>query len=489
MTYTKRLADFFTRTIYFLLILLLSYVFLANFNTQLDIPSYFLIPVALGASAIFLSGKKCSDLRDRANHVLSGNAVYVLLIFTGLVLRLLPLLLQYDWIMPDDQGDSAIHFYAAQQLVFDGQMAEKNAIFEAIFAQLYPYTLVLSCFLKITQNITAAVFISNILFDGIAVYYLNKILKMHGKCERLSIYLWWLNPLFIVMCWMPMANIIVNTLLVISVYFGYRVFYAVRENDKKMYLYAIALGFTVFVGNRFRGVYTVFLIAEFIVLGIQFLKQFTEAREIKKYIAVVLLFLSFSIIPGKVYSSCVKEIGGFQIPKNQTGWFMFVGANYESHGRWSPEDSSFFLTDLLAQTDIASAQDILTECAKERYRAMTPKQFVEHLIHKTNVLYADVQNSIWVLDHTFNISHGLNKFFKNITVIHYLLTLAAILYRLRFALRKSSTVFAPLFTGLALIGFSMGYMFVEVMNRYISTLYALLILLFGLCKPSKDCSL
>lgn len=402
----------------------------------------------------------------------SSNIVLIVAIVLGILLRALPLLCDFTWILKDDTGDCAIHFFGAQQLAGDG-LTWKNALYESIFVQLYSYTLTLSLFVRLIPDMTRAIIASNILFDAVSVVFLAKLLHSADKNPKLGTLLWCVNPFFIIMCWMPMAVTLVNAILMASLSFGA---WLLNRNagQKAPYGLAALFGLSVFVGNLYRPLFYVLLIAEVIALILQIMVQPQKA---KQTLAVILIVVMLALIPGKLYSSRLTAIGGFQIPKNRASWNFYVGANFESKGQWSPADNSFFWNDLIPSMEAEEAEELLFARGVWRYTAMSVPQFATHMFNKLGVLLADVGNSIHDLKRTFANAGSVYGVLSRSINVYYWVLMACIFLLLLRALKQKHTAAEAFLPMLAFIGLTMAYMLVEVMNRYSSMLIALLIVI------------
>lgn len=413
--------------------------------------------------------------------MITSKKIIIAMFLLGIILRALPLLCDFTWILADNEGDCAVHYFGAQQLAYNGFLNENNARYEAVFIQLYSYTLTLSLFVRIFKDITLAIIVSNILFDTISVVFLSKLLCASKRNSNIGILLWSLNPFFIVMCWMPMAVIVVNTILMVSLYLGFSLLKRNCEQTPTIFC-AILFGLSIFVGNLFRPLFYVLLIAEVISL---FLYIFSHPQRAKQTVLIIIIIAIFALIPGKIYYQNLTTIGDYEVPDSKAGWNFFVGANFNSQGKWSPEDNYYFWCELIPQMPPSEAEELLFEQGIQRYKAMSPSQFFTHITNKLTVLFADVGNAIRDLKWTFIISDLMYNFLSDTLTIFYLLVTTGVFVYSLHNLRTntfSPVVFLPVLT---FIGFSMAYMLVEVMNRYSSMLVALLIVIIGILPSSN----
>lgn len=481
----EKLSLFSEKIICFLFLLIMSYILLANIKVGMRLPGRCFIGIVIIITyAVFVKSRIRLE-KDSLWYSLDFSRERILLIsgiVLGIILKLLPIWCNFEWILQDNQDDCAVHFFGAQQLMYDGRLSDANAWYESIFLQLYPYTFLLSLFLKFFGNINLAVVFSNILFDSISVFYLSKLLRRLNRKPVMGILVWWLNPFFIVMCWLPMAIVVVNMLLMITIYLGYCLLQVGCNQSRRLLCTAFAFGFFIFIGNLFRPLFYVVLIAEIITILLKIMKN---SEKWKLSIVAILITIICALLPGNLYRSSMTELGGYKIPAKQGAWNFFVGANYGTHGAWSPEDWNYFFT--IAQKteyNYSEVMDILMKEGLQRYSDMIP-HIGNHILNKMNILFADVGNSIWNLRWTFQISEEFYSIWSEITTVYYIGLIAILFISCLYRFIHKNIPEETFLIVLTFIGFSMAYVLVEVMNRYISMLFVPLILILGLLFPYK----
>ena len=371
-----------------------------------------------------------------------------------------------------------MHFSGSQQLVFEGHLSDLIANYESIHFQLYSYTVLLSIFVSIFKDMTVSILVSNILFDCISVFFLIRTIKLFNKKIVIGFVFWWLNPFFIVMCWLPMAIVVVNTFLMVALYFGIRLFKKYAK-EEKVTLCALFFGLSVFAGNLFRPMFYVLLIAEVIAIAIH---VFEKPQKWKNALVILLIVLLTAIIPGKMYSETMTDLQGHEIPENRLGWNFFIGSNFDSHGKWNPEDNDYLWYSLHAQgMSHSEIEDVLLLQGLHRYKEMFPDKLVEHFINKLNVLYCDVGNAPnRDLPSTFEKMPILSRWVVQLTTYYYWVLIGLVYTVYCRKLKRRSLLQEDLIPVLSFVGFSMAYMLVEVMNRYSSMPIALLILILAM---------
>lgn len=301
----NKLVSLCKKVVFYMFYPILVYLLLQNLNMGVRVQHSLLIVVAAGVMWWMLKANRTDHHFGglSSNH---GKYMIFAVIIVGCLLRMLPLLADFRWTLKDNQGDCSIHFFGAQQLAFDGCLNENNARYEAMFPYLYPYTFLLSLFVSIIKNITASIVLSNLLFDLLSAFLFIGILRMLGKDTRLGLLLWELNPFFIIMCWLPLAVIVVNTILMLSLFWGIRLQQRIAL-DKPAIWSAAGFGLALYVGNLFRPVFYVLLIAEFIVLGLTMLEHFSKC---KRVLSAFLIILLCTFLPSRLHDSVMQNTGG-----------------------------------------------------------------------------------------------------------------------------------------------------------------------------------
>ena len=478
----KNIILFCEKSICYIFCILITYILIININVDSGI-SYNHIFICSVIFPLFIISfpRIREELKKIVNFIFINKKIIIAIFILGIILRALPVLCDFTWTLIDNQGDCAIHFFGSQQIAFDGFLNDINARYEAIFVQLYSYTLTLSLFVKIFKDITTAIVVSNILFDTISMIFLLKLLTSAKKNGYIGVLLWSLNPFFIVMCWFPMAVVVVNTILIVSISLGYWLLKRISEKKFPVVL-AASFGFSIFLGNLFRPLFYVLLIAEIITL---ILHSFSNTENLKKTIIVVLISTIFALVPGKIYYNQLTSVGNYDVPDSKAGWNFFVGANFESHGKWTPEDNYYFWCELIPQMTPSEAEKLLFEQGIERYKTIGFENIFTHITNKLTVLFADVGNSIRDLKWTFLISESAYNFLSDFLTIYYLFLVLCVFVMSVRNMQLNRLVGAEFLAKLTFIGFSMAYMLVEVMNRYSSMLIALLIVIIVMLTCDK----
>lgn len=117
---------------------------------------------------------------------------------------------------------------------------------------------------------------------------------------------------------------------------------------------------------------------------------------------------------------------------------------------------------------------------------MSLGELANHMMNKIDVLFADIGNSIHDVGWTFEEGEKCFEYGSSILELYYIMILIALVLRCRSREHRHALEATGFLVVLNLIGFTMAYMLVEVMNRYISMPMALLLLI--LCGSLPDIS-
>ena len=423
------------------------------------------------------------------------------LIVVSVVARLCFLFASDRFLIDLTLSDTGVQWYGAQQIVENGVFDQEIGDYESVYPYLSSYTVTLSLFMRLFGESQIAIVVSNLLFDlisCIAIYFLFLNWKKSKKKGLLAATLWAINPLEIAFCGLPLAIVLVNMFVILVITITY---YCFRLKDKTFLfvLLAILLGLLLAFGNALRPIFVVFLIA---ILLYGFYNIIKDKKCLKSTIlgmaCMCVVYFGAGLLPNVVHAHINPYYEG---EKSSAAWSIFVGANYESHGKWSSGDRDVFFGPVLrgqAEGDIEKAQSIILKSGLTRYKDMVVEhKVISHFINKTGVLFGDVKNSIYDLPYAYNFSNN-NKFYKFLQdgiLIYYYSILVVCLYCLCITIKRRELIKRQGTFGLFLVTLFIGLFFaslmVEVMNRYSLPFVAILfIIAMGLVflekKNSKD---
>lgn len=403
-------------------------------------------------------------------------------------------------------GDSGIHWHTAAKIVNGEELTAYEGQYEAFYPHLMTYTGTLAIFMKIFGVNYFAVLISNLLFDliGVIAFYLL-LRRWRGRnAANLGAIVWLLNPLEIMYCATSMPIVITNMFLVIALLLG---FLAISFFQKKEWhffaLTSASLGLCLSVGNGFRPFFTVLLIALVLVLICLVIRQG------KSFILPALagLFLTTLVFVGnnKILDLGYQSMNPYHVPGGVgIGWNIFVGANYDSWGRWNAEDYNWWRSQIYGNScthfeefqydtydcievheDLAGLQSELLRMAIDRYKQMSPAMLLRHLLHKTTVLFVDTSAPIVWLVETIHIDNE-DPYYRAAQTVGTIMLITSVILSLVFFMQlfwRQKLQFDPfiLFFTLCFCGLVAVSLLVEVMHRYIMPI-SIFFLLFSVCQ-------
>lgn len=451
----KTIIDILCLLTFFILIT----AFILSISGGLKLP---FLAIIIAFLVLFLINYKNQSLQ-LVKALLENKAVLIIIVVLSILARLAPLILNLEYLCENNLSDTGVHYFGAQQLA-SGGLDTKIADYEKTFPYLYPYTLFLSTFYGIFGNINVSVVLSNIILDclsGVFVYLL--LTKLHPSSRRLGLILWSINPFSIVMCWLPMNIILVNCIISAALLVGVSIL------DGKKLFWSALFGIIIFIGNLFRPIFTILLIALIIAMFCH------NTLNMKRKVACTLLVLLFAFIPSTILNSIIKEKYDDDILGSSGGWSFFVGSNYSTSGQWSREDSDYYFGNVAPKYEkISDAQEAIKHEGFERYKQMGLLKLINHAANKLSVLFSKIYTSIYDIRHVFGVSEEslLYKLLTSLVGVFFSsLTFLAIMY----IQRNSNINHSSLYLYLSILGFTAAFLIVEVMNRYSSVYFALLI--------------
>lgn len=411
----------------------------------------------------------------------------------GLLARLSFLLIGDRYCSTEDTlSDNGVHWFYASKLVNGETIEPLEGLNEAVFPHLNTYSVTLAAFMNIFGTNYNAVLFSNLLFDLVATILIYVLLKMwkNQNVARIGAVLWWLNPLEILFCGCSLAIVVTNMWVVIALLLGYLMLNSLRLHKWLQIIFsAIGLGIAISIGNAYRPIFTVILIAFVLTAIFQILHR---DKTPLKY-SILSLIGSFVLI-WLAQSGCSSVITVIQRSNNPyavsssvgVGWSAFVGANYETHGHWSAEDSAIFGQLLYGQpadeTDVVAVQKQFLDLAIDRYKAMGIAKIPLHLLNKSVTLFANNSETItWPVVTGFDLSYE-NPIYLSAHSLGVLFVVLCLVLSLWFCLGqfwqgKWQLDTYTLFLALSFCGLMAASLLVEVMRRYIMPLLVILVLL------------
>ena len=448
---------------YLCVVLLLSMLFF-SLNGCIQLPVLVLIISGTVICAILLKDRVKYRLYKATQALDSNQTVFGVIVLLMVLCRVSPIIFNIPYLCQDNRSDTGIHYFGAQQLVEVGTLESRNARYEMFFPYLYPYTVFLSFFYRLFNDIDIAIVFSNTLLDligGLLLYRIIGLLSKDKSAQRIGFLIWICNPFSIIMCWLPMNILLVNVLVLLSLYLGIMVLH------NRGLLWSVAFGMVVFCANLFRPIFTVFLIAIIISLFLY------NSVELKKKIVCTLLIIIFAFTPYEFVRTEVANTFNDDLLGSSGGWSFFVGSNYMTSGKWSREDSNFFFGEVVPKFDkISDAQNEIRYLGMNRYDDMGLR-IIDHIGNKMQILFSQHSTSIYDIRYVFGLSSDsiIYKALGSLCGISFTsLILLTFIYIYIYMARYDT-----FYVCISIIGVTCGFLIVEVMNRYAAVYYPLLL--------------
>ena len=238
--------------------------------------------------------------------------------------------------------DTGVHYYAAQEILSTGHIqTEGTGVYEAYHTQLTSYTLLTTLCMKIFGVNYFAILIPNIIFDllgALAIYLLLRRWQ-NEKAANIGVIFWLLNPLGIIFCAEILALTVVNALIAWVLYIIYLAYTSImRQNYQTMLGLLVASGILSAVGNSLRPVFSIIFIALTILIIIQIIQRpqhYHVAWLLGGLVAFTVVFIGSSALIERSYLIVNPHYHSEDVGHGALGWNLFVGANYNTYGRWS----------------------------------------------------------------------------------------------------------------------------------------------------------
>ena len=416
----------------------------------------------------------------------------IFLLFLGIAVRLLFLFVQGNFHPNQTLSDTGVHWYGAQQLVEDGQFDKEVGDYETMYPYLFTYTGSLAVSMGIFGKSYLAVVMLNTFFDVIAAVALFILFWKWKGSKDVGLFaavVWMINPFEILFCGLSLAIVVVNAFMILAVLAMYLVYKNVNS-CWKLALYSALLGLVLAMGNAYRPFFIIFWIALVVYYIINVLKKRIPIRSalVSTIIAFAVMFL-VGLIPTKIHQSVNQYYHG---EKSQAGWSIFVGAHYETSGKWSSDDRDYFFGPVLidqAEGDVNKAYSIIMKHAIKRYgKIILNGNLITHFLNKIALIFGDVRNAYYDIPYVFSISKEshIYNLAQDWSLVFYYVVLglfAVFMFKgVKKFWKKKRTM--PdggfnLVMVIAFVGFFFAMLMVESMNRY-SLPFIALIVVFAL---------
>ncbi|MCI9122582.1 MAG: glycosyltransferase family 39 protein [Eubacterium sp.] len=415
---------------------------------------------------------------------------FVIAVLAGICARLVFLCLGDNYLPYGKGSDTGIHWYLAQEILKTGKIQSYHeGVYEAFFPYLISYTVLISVMMKFFGVRYTAVLFPNIMCDMVTTIIIYKLLKKwkNQRTALAAVVLWMLNPIGIVFCAEGLALSVTNMLIALSFYVVYYLWRSFQKKEYyKFFLLAAGTGVVFALGNAFRVLFSVFLLAVVILLTVYGSRYFKKKDVVYAATGIIILIgvmgaSSFAV------TKMQQQVNPYYTQKhNALGWSMFVGANYDTQGRWSVADWNEMpprlYNDEMHPTEVNRE---FMNMAVERYRQMSPSELGVHILNKSKVLFE--HNEIVIFRNIEEQFANVTGFEEWVGTANHLglvtLTVFACLQVLFFIgifRDKKNLDWFLFFLSLCFCGLLLSSLCVEVMSRYVSVFLVLLVI-FGAC--------
>ena len=345
----KKSLRIFTTAMLFLALVVSFWFILSNIITSAT-TIYLLILALAGGTALLLKTAKIDSwakLKNISQKILSYRHFFKIAIAVTVLLGLSLRLFFYFQYSYAPISDPATFYSASQNLIEEGNFGDLSEDI-SFFPYLAAYSNVLALANIIIPDFWLATIIANTLFSlgtATCLYFATKALlgQKKQKYAVLAFVLWFLSPFEILFSTQSLPVTATNFFIGLSILLSIEIFNVIKsKNTKKSCLLAVALGLVTGLGNCFRPIFSVILIA-IIIYTIYFLLK-TRGEESSKYFkklsgASVLIILIIFCIVNSLNLIWVGKTTGMRAATNSGGWSIFVGSNQESRGQWNLDDA------------------------------------------------------------------------------------------------------------------------------------------------------
>lgn len=265
----------------------------------------------------------------KINKILENKKLFLIILIIPLLIRLLLLVFNY----PELYSDEATFYNNA--VAISGNKSLTNE-YIATFPYLYPYIYLLGIIFKIFGTNYKVVVLTNIIIDLIGSFITYKFFEniKDKKSAKISLLIWLYNPFQIIWNVKCLPVIIVNTLIILSLYI-FSILYKKISNIKHNILFSIILGIVLSIANSNRPIMIIFIIALFIYYVYLLIIKKNKPKEL--IISFVLIFVLFEF--GNILTrNIVSDKTEYEVAKSSGGWSLYLGSSYDTSGQWYPVD-------------------------------------------------------------------------------------------------------------------------------------------------------
>lgn len=500
----KKPLRIFTTAMLFLALVVSLWFVLSNIITSAT-TIYLLILALIGSMVLLLKTAKISlwtRLKNILHKILSYRYFITITIVTTVLLGLSLRLFFYFQYSYAPISDPATFYGASQNLIEEGNFGDLSEEI-AFFPYLAAYSNVLALANIIIPDFWLAAIIANTLLSlgtAICLYFVAKTLlgQKKQKYAILAFVLWFLSPFEILFSTQSLPVTATNFFIGLSILLFIKLFNAIKDkNAKKSCLLAAALGLFAGLGNCFRPIFSVIIIA-IIIYAIYFLLK-THGEKSSKYFkklsgASVLIILAIFCAVNSFNLLWVSKATGTRAAINSGGWSVFVGSNQESRGQWNLGDTETKDTICAGLGSEGDSEEWADEC-HSRLTKEGVKRYLSYGFWGTISLglekletFSSWQNNIYNASGCI-VGYGNSKvesFYKGFIFFYVVIVITLCIRNLYFFLKNFGDTDNArcddriIILVLLLLGFFFSSALVEVANRYAQVMYPVFVVLASL---------
>lgn len=378
-----------------------------------------------------------------------------------------------------------VTFYDAAQKIANSTGLTGNS-YPAFFPYLAAYDNVLGVAMKVIRDPWLATILPNTIFDIAAafiVYFLTKKLsKPSSKLPILAFAVWLLNPFNIIFSTLSLPIIIVNFFIIATVLLVYLLIKEVlARRIIQSLVCTLLLGVTIGIGNCFRPIFIIALVALFLLFVYTLLTHRNTGKLLLflgvSFLLIVVIFFGVQ----KANLTLVAKETGLTPASNASGWSIYIGSNSATNGTWNQADQDRMSQICKDEKSFDDCHQKLQKVGIERYKSYGIGGSLNLFIRKLYVFSSDQGSTYNANDSLGNYANSKTQKIMNVYITIFIIVLFCLsswyLYYAAKTIRSTGTISPTvLFVALLVLGFSLSDMFVEAAERYAQIMYPLFIL-------------
>lgn len=396
----------------------------------------------------------------------------VIIIILSIAARFSFLCLDYN---PTD-NDPASFYGIAQSIAIDNSLGDK-AQYVATFPYVLPYNVMLGAIMKVVGVGLLSVILLNTLLDLVslvALYYLVLRVSRRRKTAILAGLLWVVSPFNIIFSALSLPVIAVNAGIVLSLLCLHFLITNLCTLRRIVPL-SIVVGLLFAITNSLRPIMVIFVIALLCYYVLKFIWK--PSKKIAGNLLISLLLVVGSYLSVNTgFLHIVSAVTGYPPTTNSGGWSIYVGANFETWGRWNIEGGK--LEEVITESEtLTAAHQQLRDEGIGRWLALGPRKALRLLLRKSTVLGGDQQHSVYDLASYPNFWHeeDVQVWIYTICALYsYALFVLVLGYLIRLYRAEVASLEFYHYLALTFVGLFLASLLVEVSTRYFMPFFTIL---------------